>query len=277
MEKKNLRFLCFLLLTTILMGNFQAAVTPQVALLTGAKTGNKPAVEKALEELKCKKVDINEIKSATGKYRSNPLHIAAFEGHFDIVKTLVDAGAKTDYPDGIRCTALQGSSFRGHKDIVQYLLANNPAMIDGQDQQGNTALHWAARMGHGTEMNWNDIVKGNIDVIRLLLQAKANPNIKNRQGETALQIAEKYAAKNPVNAEEQKMLAELRARTTQESHSYLGTGFLAVMVATPLFFAGQYLLKKYRRKQQLTALNEKLRKKQINQADYKKERAKLGL
>jgi len=45
-------------------------------------------------------------------------------------------------------TALDRAAEGGHGEIVAYLLAHNPALIENVTRCGNTALHLAARAGH---------------------------------------------------------------------------------------------------------------------------------
>jgi ankyrin repeat protein len=62
---------------------------------------------------------------------------------------------------------------------VRTLLNDDPSVLNAKDEQfGATALHWAALRGHE-------------DVARVLLQRGADPSLKNGNGETALQVAER--------------------------------------------------------------------------------------
>jgi hypothetical protein len=75
-------------------------------------------------------------------------------------------------------TPLTSAAYRGNRDVVALLLAQPGINIDAQDVDGFTALTWA--VGHGS-----------LDIVDLLVQAGANPNIKNRFGESATTLAER--------------------------------------------------------------------------------------
>ena len=74
--------------------------------------------------------------------------MAADEGHLDIVRILVEAGADKDQPamdDG--STALHLAAQEGHLRVVQLLL-ESCSDIDITTQSGATALDMAVERGH---------------------------------------------------------------------------------------------------------------------------------
>mmetsp|Transcript_16156 Transcript_16156/g.56370 ORF Transcript_16156/g.56370 Transcript_16156/m.56370 type:complete len:424 (-) Transcript_16156:1283-2554(-) len=73
-------------------------------------------------------------------------------------------------------SALHKAAFWGHKLMVTYLVDECKLNVDAQDHYGDTALHDAARFGHG-------------EVVDILLRAGANASIKNAKGEDAATIA----------------------------------------------------------------------------------------
>lgn len=76
-------------------------------------------------------------------------------------------------------TGLHKAAYWGHIDTVRYLVNTLKLDVNVADNSGDTPLHDAARFGHK-------------DVVQFLLQSGANPSTKNRNGLTALQIAEDY-------------------------------------------------------------------------------------
>src|SRR4051812_24083337 len=71
--------------------------------------------------------------------------------------------------------ALLQASRAGHAEAVKSLLAGGRADANGRDERGNTPLIEAARDGHD-------------DVVQALLVARADPNAKNDEGQTALSL-----------------------------------------------------------------------------------------
>ena len=105
-------------------------------------------------------------------------------GYFDVVKVLLDNGAKVDVTDNWDITALTYASKNGQVDVVKLLL-DRGAGVDAQGHSGNgTPLYFAARAGE-------------VEVVKLLLSRGANPNVEVR-GTTPLQLAAKYGFTNVV-------------------------------------------------------------------------------
>ncbi len=67
--------------------------------------------------------------------------------------------------------------------------------VDGRDKDGSTALMWAARQGH-------------LETVIVLLRYGANPNIANRAGETALDLAMECQAKPGAQKDRYTAVAE---------------------------------------------------------------------
>lgn len=80
----------------------------------------------------------------TNKYHDSALMLAALRGHLSAVETLVAAGAKLD-PGG--WTPLIYAAFEGHEEIARFLLEQG-ADKDAIAPNGMTALMAAARNGH---------------------------------------------------------------------------------------------------------------------------------
>ena len=57
----------------------------------------------------------------TARRYSTPLHEAAYQGHLDIVKLLVKAGAKMDIRNNWNHTAAEVAEIRGYHEIVHWL------------------------------------------------------------------------------------------------------------------------------------------------------------
>uniref|UniRef100_UPI00398F7D25 transient receptor potential cation channel subfamily A member 1b n=1 Tax=Pristiophorus japonicus TaxID=55135 RepID=UPI00398F7D25 len=76
-----------------------------------------------------------------------PLLLAAQNGHTKVVQLLLSKGAlfMRDYKTW---TSLHYAAFRGYTKTMEVLLQTNIALLNRVDENGNTALHLAAREGH---------------------------------------------------------------------------------------------------------------------------------
>ncbi|XP_019893462.2 probable serine/threonine-protein kinase DDB_G0282963 [Musca domestica] len=121
------------------------------------------------------------------------LHIAARTGNLEIVQLIV-------------------YSYKASKNISQFL-----SFINAQDDGGWTAMVWAAELGHtdivslllqqgadpnicdndnNTVLHWAALHNNDLDTISVLLQTGINCNIQNVEGETPLHIACRHSSKN---------------------------------------------------------------------------------
>ena len=103
------------------------------------------------------------------------LHLAAYYGHTHVVTRLLDAGWSLEARDG-GYTPLSWAAWGGHLETVQCLLLRG-ADIDTQDNDKWTPLHRASRW-------W-----GHTEVIKTLLHHGAKQEIKNKNGDTAENLA----------------------------------------------------------------------------------------
>ena len=117
---------------------------------------------------------------------------AANQGDRDIVSLLLDRGASIEssamssvaITNGEqRPTPLMLAADRGHLEVVRLLLARG-ANVNARDQQGMTALMYAAGAIRSSV--------NAIPVIEALIAAKADPNARATNGDTAADLAERY-------------------------------------------------------------------------------------
>ncbi|EGU75526.1 hypothetical protein FOXB_13975 [Fusarium oxysporum f. sp. conglutinans Fo5176] len=117
------------------------------------------------------------------------------------METLIEKGAKVDFPDVNGQTALMEASKRGHTRIVELLLKNQ-SNVDHQDHKGDTALMKACIGDHA-------------DVIELLVAAKARLDIENNKGDTALDHGGRYCGEESIK----RLLHQSTDPTIRDQHS----------------------------------------------------------
>lgn len=106
-----------------------------------------------------------------------PIHLCAGRGHLDILRLLLQYDAVLTESNKEKKTVLHFAASQGRVEMTQFILQNvNYEFINQQDIDGNTALHVAA-------MNDRD------SIVRLLIEYKADPNIRNNNGERPYDIA----------------------------------------------------------------------------------------
>uniref|UniRef100_A0A1A8VCX1 Uncharacterized protein n=1 Tax=Nothobranchius furzeri TaxID=105023 RepID=A0A1A8VCX1_NOTFU len=102
------------------------------------------------------------------------LRSAAWGGHCEAVRLLLDAGAEVNGCDSDCRTALRAAAWGGHEDIVLTLL-DYGAQINKADSKGRTPLIAAAYMGHH-------------ETVEILLDHNADVNLADEDGRTALSV-----------------------------------------------------------------------------------------
>ncbi|MGA8788730.1 MAG: ankyrin repeat domain-containing protein [Paenarthrobacter sp.] len=107
---------------------------------------------------------------------------AGAEGFNEVLQLTLDAGADVRSTNRYGGTALIPASEHGHTDTVRILIAAG-VPVDHVNNLGWTAMQEAILLNNGGPNQQ--------DVVRQLLEAGANPDIRDPQGRTALQNAER--------------------------------------------------------------------------------------
>ncbi|MFC5499898.1 ankyrin repeat domain-containing protein [Caenimonas terrae] len=102
----------------------------------------------------------------------SPLMIAALKGELELARKLVERGADVNKTGW---TPLHYAATNAHLDVMTMLL-DNYAYIDAESPNKTTPLMMAAQYG-------------NADAVKLLLEAGADPRLKNQLGLTAIDFA----------------------------------------------------------------------------------------
>lgn len=116
-------------------------------------------------------LDVN----ATGKDGWTALAHAAFHGRVDVISWLLRSGAKVDFAKG-HYAPMGRAVVGGHVDAVRALIAGGAKVNEQASDDLSTALHEAARSNRSV-------------VVRVLLEAGADPSIRNKYGWTAADAA----------------------------------------------------------------------------------------
>jgi ankyrin repeat protein len=164
-------------------------------LLDACKAGD----EKKVRELLAVKPSLAGQSAASGE---TPLTAALYRGHRGIVDLLIDAGAPVD---------LFAAAALGRTDLLETLLAEDPASINGLSYDGWTALHLAAFFGHaaavtsllrrGADIDARStnstgnmplhaaVAGGRVEAALALIEAGATVDARDAGGHTPLHIA----------------------------------------------------------------------------------------
>jgi len=148
-----------------------------------------------------------KLVNVKGKSGSTPLHFASEGGHFQVVKILIEKGAKVNIKNDSDRTPLVAPIYKGHKEIVE-LLIKKGADINVK-AGGQTPVHWAAEMGQkeiayllinkGAVTNTKSRFGGNLlhsavvgnlkELVELLISQGADVNARDKNRETPLDQA----------------------------------------------------------------------------------------
>jgi ankyrin repeat protein len=108
----------------------------------------------------------------------NPFLYAGAEGLLDILKLANEAGADPALTNRYGGIALIPASERGHVEVVRYLLEETDVDVDHVNNLGWTALLEAVILGQGGPEHQA--------IVRMLLDAGADPELADRDGVTPL-------------------------------------------------------------------------------------------
>ncbi|MRD49763.1 hypothetical protein GHT07_21045 [Caenimonas koreensis DSM 17982] len=104
----------------------------------------------------------------------SPLMIAALRGHIEVARRLIALGADVNKPGW---TPLHYAATSGHVPLIDLMLEHH-AYIDAESPNGTTPLMMAAQYG-------------STEAVKFLLDAGADPTVKNQLGMTAVDFAQR--------------------------------------------------------------------------------------
>ncbi|XP_041371994.1 serine/threonine-protein phosphatase 6 regulatory ankyrin repeat subunit B-like isoform X2 [Gigantopelta aegis] len=152
------------------------------------------------------------------------VHLAAFYGYTEMTELLLKCGVKVNHTNATKDTALLWAAHQGHEDTVVMFL-NHEADANLKNDEWLTPLYVAVRCEYTrivallTETGNADVNKtrnvglvaisiasalGLIDIVKLLLKQKADPNVCGRDGKRPIH----YAASEGYNDTVQTLLSK---------------------------------------------------------------------
>ena len=140
-----------------------------MSLMQAVKANNVAQVR----ELIARGVDVN---AADGS-GDVPLIMAAYLGHTEITRLLLEAGADVTAVDsGMKATALHAAAYAGRTEPARLLIQHGIAIDAQGPYNGYTALHDA-------------IWQNNVETARVIVEAGADLTLRNHEGQTPLEMA----------------------------------------------------------------------------------------
>ena len=134
-------------------------------------------------------MDVNKVLTSD---KMTALHVASFNGHAALVKTLIEAGAEVNKPasphtvdasgevTGVlhNVTPVHFAAEKGHTHVVMELIKAG-ADVNQASSLGTTPLYIAAQKGHD-------------GCVAVLIQAGADVRKADKYGNTPMQVATRY-------------------------------------------------------------------------------------
>ena len=155
---------------------FSGCFLMPLPLHEAAEEGNLAAVQRLVEQ-GANAYAMNEL------YPVTPLHIAAGNGHLDMVKFFISKGMYVNVRDADKDTPLHAAAIHGHMDVAQFLITEG-ADVNAKNDNDATPLHYAVLYGH-TEVVELLIAEGaDINARAIAIHPHAGPYIG--RGGTAL-------------------------------------------------------------------------------------------
>jgi len=181
-------------------------VSKYTAILAAAARGDAKRIEALV--IKGGKVDVRDA------YGRTPLHVAAYGGHHEVMRVLVRAGADPNTLENDRYDIVTIAAVANDISTLKVSLAIGGSAKNITSRYDGTALIAAAHLGHAevvkiliragapldhvNNLGWTAVIESIVlgdggprhtDTLRALVEAGANINLPDRQGQTPLSLA----------------------------------------------------------------------------------------
>ncbi|RYG69605.1 hypothetical protein EON64_02285 [archaeon] len=175
----------------------------------------------------------HSLVNSTDKFKKIPLMHACKGGYLDCVKSLISRGAGVNMADENGFTPLHYAARYGHHEVINALVNAGAALEIRDNLDGKTALHWAAQFGRkdtvimllelGAKINRRSTVEkvtalmlasreGYKSIVSVLIQKKADANMTDIYGWTALHFAASWGRRDTAHILIVEGLANINAR-----------------------------------------------------------------
>jgi len=164
------------------------------------------------------------------------LAAACIDGHLDVVRSLLDAGAATEHEDVFGETALDIAARQGYVEIVRHLLGRGAKVRDGTLEEAASSgngeilrLLYDARKqsGSSVEVSADTLIRASdakdVSGLSMLLETGVDPDLSNERGNIPLVVA-------TINGSEDAVRMLLRAGADVDRKD--GQGWTALMKAS---------------------------------------------
>ena len=151
--------------------------------------------------------DLERVQMLVGKEEGRnekdiSLYVASSNGHFAVVRYLVEQGADMEKVHNDGFTSLIRASMNGHLEMVRYLLEQG-ANRDKVNNYDNTSLHLAANWGH-------------LEIAQLLMVYGADLNARNSFGKLPIDVAWTEEIKQVIRDEPRRRMDHGHKRATEQ-------------------------------------------------------------
>lgn len=177
-------------------------------LFVACKKGNVEIVEYLIEECGAdvEQKGVYEVMDDRSIHYVSPLWCASVAGKLPVVKCLVRRGANVNSVSDTGSTPVRSACFMTHLDIVTFLVEAGADILKANYNGGTCLINSVQSvplceflLKHGADVNAQDIQfktalhyaiqEHRFETTKLLLQHGADPHIKSRYGDDALQTA----------------------------------------------------------------------------------------